>query len=505
MEIWVDPSVRLNTNALLAALRTRPVFAALDDRVLRFASLADVENQLSVWQKRLSHIARMLHPRGAIPIFVQAIGGCYYGDPQQSLPMLGPAFKIALANVWPLLWEASNAPLRMDNCIDLIETAFVVEQLHALRMAFFQAETGEVIISADVLRMNGPVGDLLIAFNLAFASRGQILRLAHDTNITIIADAPRVIPGIMRRLRGDKGKIEELSECWLSKVSHEEPREFWERLAMLLALFLELFKGMEATEAGPETALMFPNFATRVNEKFTAFSRNIQRSIRWRRDWLAKQDPREHRNLIVDRPIVRVSRDTITYCSSLALMGDAINWFVESSVIGYPGASGVPLSSECFRSLLSEPFERQVEAEMRALGFRAGTVTERGNWRLEQPVDLAVLAAAPPPGEIDVLAVHDSGFIFVLECKVLALPTTGERMRNLMGKLGDDDTEAMRSKVSAKLEWVRRISPCLVSTLIQGGALIVLDRLLPGAASQSSVVDFKMLRATIQNVMQSAA
>lgn len=502
MGIWVEPSVHSDTNALLAALRTRPAFAALEDRCLRFTSLADVDIQLAEWQRRLERAARMLQPRTAIAILIQAISSCYYGAPQLRFPEIGPALKISLASVWPIQWEENGGSLNGTDYIELISISFIVGQLHMLRMAFYQAEQGEVTLSADALQTSGPVGELLAAFNFAFARRGQMLRLAQETTTKIITDAPNVLSGILRILRGDKGEIEELRDCWLSKVPRKEPRIFWERLAVLLTLFLELSIMSEDAGVPAEAALMLPNFAFVMKAKLGKFNPSVHsRGLFWQRDWLAKQHPREHRNLIVERPIVRVSQDPPVYCSALGLVGDAINWFVESSIISYHGASGVRLSQACFRSLLSEPFERQVEAEMRALGLRAGTVTEKGCWQLERPVELAPLAGEPPPGEIDVLAVHDSGFIFVLECKVLAMPTTDERLRNLMGKLGGDDTEAMHSKVGAKLTWVRRISSRLVSAVVEERAIIVLDRPWPGVALQASVLDLEMLHTFIQKAI----
>jgi hypothetical protein len=57
-------------------------------------------------------------------------------------------------------------------------------------------------------------------------------------------------------------------------------------------------------------------------------------------------------------------------------------------------------------------------------------VTTKGTWLIDRPVDLAA-RVGPPPGDIDVLAMHDSGYVLVIECKILAMPDTDERLRNL--------------------------------------------------------------------------
>jgi hypothetical protein len=164
----------------------------------------------------------------------------------------------------------------------------------------------------------------------------------------------------------------------------------------------------------------------------------------------------------------------------------------------YPGASGIPLSSECFRSVISLPFEARVQSVLTSAGFRAGRVNEKGTWfpQNERPVNISVHAGTSIPGEIDVLAVHPDGRIVVCECKVLAIPWDDKRLRNVLGKLGKEDAEEILSKVIRKLAWIRLVESNLVSCRIRDrAAIIVLDRPWPGIgmSDEVSIVDITML------------
>lgn len=479
LEIFAFSSLANDARTLLSELRGRPPFGALRDEKIVLSSFDEADECLARWQRRFARLAAGAPPQITLPVLLQAIGHSYYGQYRARRGFLGPALKLSVAAVWPNVFDAAPADPRW--CIrDLIEHALVVEQLEIFRSAFFQARSGTIEMSAEGTSEVGAVAEMLTAFSVAFADRGECLRLADETTRTILCDSPRVLHGVHRVLRGDPRPIAELDDCWLAKLAPTEPRAFWEQLAARLHLFVLLEFAVAKSGLSPDAIFMFGDIAMPVAEEFEALIDMINpQPLFWQREWLSKLDRRELRNAIVERPILRIGHDPTRYCTSLTLVGDALNWFVETSVIRQHGSSGVPLSHQCFRQLLSGPFERRVQEIMRTMGFRAGTVTEKGTWQSDVVMNLGA-SAGPPPGEIDVLAVRDDGLVMVIECKVLAMPHNEERMRNLLGKLGTDDAELIHAKLRRKREWVRRVAPQLIPRFEGELGLIVLDRRWPG-------------------------
>jgi hypothetical protein len=219
----------------------------------------------------------------------------------------------------------------------------------------------------------------------------------------------------------------------------------------------------------------------------------------WRRAWHANQPPERYKTLLVDRPILRIRPDEELFATSLFLIGDSINWFVEMALMDEPYASGVKLSPACFQRLVSAPFEEQVIGSFREAGFVAGRVSGKGTWSNQNgTVDLS-LALGTPPGEVDCLAIHPRGPGFVVECKVLNFPTTPARMQNVLGKLGERDTEGFRHKISAKVRWMSRY----IDRTRGPFGMILLDRRLPGMSylDEIPILDIGILRGLIALVL----
>src|SRR5690606_2863218 len=129
---------------------------------------------------------------------------------------------------------------------------------------------------------------------------------------------------------------------------------------------------------------------------------------------------------LVRRPVLRISRSEHLLITDSSLLLDSTTSFLERALVPDGGDPNIALQPSCFRKLLSEPFEREVVEVFRSHGFRAGPVNDDGSWYVPERIDLSA-AGGPPPGEIDVLAVHPRGYAIIAECKVLALPAEWSR------------------------------------------------------------------------------
>jgi hypothetical protein len=418
--------------------------------------------------------------------------------------MLGPALKIALASTWPYVGHNAQVSQSDGDLVALVATAQLVDQLQILRWAYlgFGAE-GRVCLDARGIDADGSVREALNTLRSAFAPRGEILRLAESTTRALQGNAAAAFEGVLRVLSGEAPSlVPGLKDTWLSLIPPTTPSRFWEGLAARLLIWLSLIASQKE-RIDPIQPMSAKN-SVAVVDIGVAPSRQMTvhtAELFWTKQWYARRSTFEHRDLIGDRPVMRIQSRPVRYCTSLVLVGDSINWFVESSVMKYPGSAGVPLPDVCFREVLSKPFEDNVRHELAALGFRAAGVTDKGAWLLPgHPIDLSRLAGGRPPGEIDVLATHDEGCVVVCECKVLSFPCNESRLRNLLRKLGSEDSEAIRSTVRKKLEWARAVAQKLGKAPRVAAAYVVLDGPWPGVGTSSdvSVLDISELKATIR-------
>jgi hypothetical protein len=96
-----------------------------------------------------------------------------------------------------------------------------------------------------------------------------------------------------------------------------------------------------------------------------------------------------------------------------------------------------------------------------------------------------------------VLAVHEErGVVLIAECKVLARPMNVDRLRNMISKLGEQDSEKFWSKLSKKREWVLKLGSHLTSQWSTALAFIVTNRKVPGMGDKDErmLISIEMLK-----------
>lgn len=100
---------------------------------------------------------------------------------------------------------------------------------------------------------------------------------------------------------------------------------------------------------------------------------------------------------------------------------------------------------------ISQPFEDKVVQLMRAHGFKAGSVDDKGTWSTQSGKE-RLHCGERLPGQIDVLATRDDA-VFVLECK--SIFSMG-KIRNIAEKLGLDGHD-WRTRLGKKRDWSRKV------------------------------------------------
>jgi hypothetical protein len=218
----------------------------------------------------------------------------------------------------------------------------------------------------------------------------------------------------------------------------------------------------EDSEELNSAVCLFHEFSTSIPEGY--YTQDIVSDTFWNKQWINGQHVSKYSQLIVERPILRMSEQG-DFATSAALIGDSINLFIEDSILGYSSREDrAKLPKEVFKRAVSEPFEEEIIDEMVERGFEAGHVSEIGIWNkkwldehgIKEENENLRFDDTKLFGEVDTFAFYPNGDLAILiECKVLNDYRDLRSFKNLVGKL-KEETEGFRKKVNKKAEWLEK-------------------------------------------------
>jgi hypothetical protein len=196
--------------------------------------------------------------------------------------------------------------------------------------------------------------------------------------------------------------------------------------------------------------------AQRLAKRDYALLQQEVNACSWNRRWLTNVPPGpEEQNAFVDRPMCRITSARRLFVTSESNIADSITTLTERAVGPYSGRRRWALPDRTFERLLSRPFEAATVKLFREHGFLAGEVTGNGAWLTQDGAIQAPAGIPRPPGQVDVLAWHPTGYLLIGDCKVFQLPHSGAAWINLWKKLHEDE-HGFHSKVIANAEWAVR-------------------------------------------------
>ncbi len=478
--------------------------------VLRVSGVEDCRQKLSLTQRHVIEMCSQISAYIAIPILIQAISDFYYGANRLEPAWMGTALKGTLAYVWKDVHNTASITSALSQIGDAVVVMSIQQQLEILHNISEIFEEGEVSYSPDGWYTAGrPISRYLNQYAASFRDRGMAFRTANDSNQAIIAQPDAAFAAITRILQGESpDKQVEFHGTLFSQISKSESLEFWAELwCRLHTLFSSAAIRNTVTQDYTDGVVLFEPFAIPLPAGLSgAYVQRIYQRLFWNRDWHREKIRNWSSNMIVERPILRISNSPELYATSLPLIGDSLNWFVEASVMQYRNSGGIALSSSFFEKYISESFEAEVIEMFEKYHFIAGSVNDNGTWKIgKEHIHLQSIAGTSLPGQVDALVIHPaSGVVLVVECKVLALPKQKSQLRNIFSKLGEQDSEGFHAKLHKKIEWLRNAYIFqFMATMgyevgdIQG--LIILNRKVPGMmAGPFPVVDSEMLGAYLE-------
>jgi hypothetical protein len=141
----------------------------------------------------------------------------------------------------------------------------------------------------------------------------------------------------------------------------------------------------------------------------------------------------------------------------------------------YSGRRRWALPQSVFQGLLSLPFEEDTVRLFRKHGFTAGEVTAKGTWLTQDGPITPPPGILRPPGQVDLLAWHPSGYLLVGDCKILQLPRTVSTWTNLWKKLHEDE-QGFHAKIDANAVWAEKFLAATGRTVSRVALALILDQ-----------------------------
>lgn len=423
-----------------------------------------LDHMIEVKEKVCVNMAQTLYPDWAIPMVLQAIGEVYHGD-HRNLSYLGPAMKRSVAFLWQNATVAHGVHKSLKNLVDLICECAIIQAMYGARMMFVAIPGFYIAYRSGQLIVPPEYRHELIKYRMMIGAPGSRFRVAEDNNRLTLEHPDEFRSALERVLSGcPPHEIDIFKGTFYEKipgVKHHDCALFWKEV--YFRFFSLRFAMMSAKEW--HDVILFHEFAVPLPAAF--FAQHIVENSFWSNKpkdeehkenerWFSKQEPERYDNLLVDRPIVRISH-TGDFATSPALIGDSMNEYIEKQLMGYHSRHPyLKLPDSIFRDAFSEKFEDDCIQLFRDNGYLAGHILESGVWKHQYENENLRLSDEQLYGEVDVFAYNPKTHkAFLVECKVLLDLMDSRLYKNILSKLRDD-SEGFRMKLRKKAEWISK-------------------------------------------------
>jgi hypothetical protein len=458
-----------------------------------------------------SLLLRKIQPYYAIPILMQAVNDFYYGPYKRQPMWIGTAFKTSISLVWGNLYHNHSTNLySLERIADGVAASSIYEQLFCLQTCFMAGIEGVVKVNPDGFSYSGELKQFSFEWNEAFEKRGELHRTLEDSLKTIWKEPTAVVTSLQNILSGQRPSDQIIFKNTIfGEIPFGESIEFWAGLYTRYLLCMNatyLRSKIDTNQIGIcvlPSKMIIPQIELDVN--ILDVLKNSARDLAWEYTWYSPFLRHEKvQNMIVYRPLIPISKNQDLFVTSFHHAGDSLNWFVESSVMGYDFIDSVKLSKEVFGKLVANKFEEKVISIFNDKGFCAGRVNDAGVWENGNGRQLLTNDNEKMPGEIDLLAYNESKRLVVIgECKVLSLSGSPTTIRNIIYKIGDLDSEGFHSKLRRKIQWIENTTYFKKITEGSFVGILILDREFPGMHHKDHIViDLDNLKNALDAILK---
>lgn len=457
------------------------------DASLRISDEAGLNQLIGTVEDELEDVLRQLEPDWAMPVVAEAVGKIYYGEFREYQDY-GTSFKRALAYLWKSVFIQHGENKSLGKLVELLSYCFILEQLYGMRRGFWIAEEFYFSFEKGYLTVPEKFRPSCFQYMQLGAGRGKRLRVAKVNSVLMNEKIQEYYQALMDVLHGKEPSgifvFQNTFYASIPGISDGQCKKFWQELFFRYNFYLSLRMMSDGKDLGTEIVL-FPEFGVNLPEHL--FTQESVDNVFWNWKWLKKQSKERYGNLIVDRPVMRISREG-DFVTSAVLMGDSINNFIEKQIFHYVTRDqNFNLPQDVFRKAFSEPFEETCIQYFRGKGFLAGHVSENGTWKTQEG-DIRLSAEEKIYGEVDVLAYRkEQGILILAECKVLREAEDTRAYKNLVAKL-KDDSEGFRAKLTKKGAWIAKAFRREFGVEIAPERMILTDIPLPVIGLEGDIV-----------------
>ncbi|PGW65239.1 hypothetical protein COE18_04180 [Bacillus cereus] len=411
-----------------------------------------------------------------IPLLAQMCELFYYGAWKLDPPWLGTCTKRTIAMIYKNQFK--NGVDFANSKLDILEALYAVrlaESLIFIEMIGSFTEPHVKLTREEIVVDDANTKFYWNELSRMYSDRGKSHRTLRDSINTWARNPKKFLQSIENILKGEEPSKQPFFKDTLfghlPLPTSQGKKDFWEQLRSLMHLSIAVSKKQYSDGLLPDSVVVLPGSKLLNEKKPGEFQFEIRSDIYWKESWynkIIKTLPvMDIKNILVHRPIIGFSKDPNLNITSIGLIADAINYFVETSIFDYVGI-GTPFK-DAYKKIIATPFEMEVQRIVRANGFYAGDVYKKGNekdspsgiWNIQvdgiaKEIELIHRDEKRFPGEIDLLAYHPQKKMLILvECKTFQIPHTKEEMDNLKDSFIKTSKGKYQYKLERKAEWIQ--------------------------------------------------
>lgn len=419
----------------------------------------DILEEMDKLKKDIIFLSKGVNINFIIPILLKALDKIYFDDNWKHLKDKG----IALKNLIAIIWSEGDKTILSNTCV--LERSFFVLLKKMIKYSklvhyqwLFSGEKNDLQIVLYLSEMEVELDETSRKFlqnNYIFpeVTYGDGQRSTGINNNLFFDDPGKYIDSINKIFDGaEPNNIDYFKGTFFEHfkgVDDTRYTNFWKGFKIRLNLFTNSF--VQQQNNGGIFYLSMSEFE-RITSQYT-YDSNFKNNLMLTRDFI-DIDYLGNPNKIVSRPLIPLFNEKYCFISCYNMF-DSLNNYIESFIFKMNTTGTIPeKDEELFQIIYSKPFEIEVIKLLCNSGYQSGSVTNSGAWQIYTETGLVTKEIANDDfrnqntGEIDCLAISEAKrIIYVIECKVLQLPSDFLSYRNRITHLHGKYREQLQKKV----------------------------------------------------------
>lgn len=416
-----------------------------------------------------------------IPVIIQLIEDYYYNHRQFNNTNIGYPAKALLPKIYRRL-DQENDDFEQEKIYNALVASLFYYYLDTALLYIEYFEESEIKFNISGFDKSILEKDYVKLLGLSYMRRGENQRTLNVLKDLIWKDGLKSVSLTTREIvkiinqEIDAKDSKYFEGTFFCGVGNDK-NEFWSELLSRLFAYTQIVSVQRILNPFGIIEVQNNNFKSNFEINFPKNISEYYELPFWSIKWLDSiKSKYEDGKLITTRPFISLHRNSNRFFTTPNLIGDSINSFIEDAIMHDFNRRRYKLKDKIFEDNISNPFEEKVVNWFISKGFLAGEVNNNGVWKNQENINnLGLRNSEKIPGQIDCLAISKSEKVInLIECKVIKTPDGHKSIRNVLNKLGIEDSDGFHYKLDKKIDWISKIYP---DFKIQG--MILTDRFVP--------------------------